>query len=268
MSKDKQERVCFENLYSNVGGKYVARRLGFLKKAVVVESWDESPDFLVLEDGKAIGIEHFLFDQTYIENRAGSRVKDEETWEVYEKHHEALEKGSYNSDVAAKDIEIIFQDTFDIATYFDFDICMNHFGRIFDNHVGKISKYKVNLNMYEKTELYFLVEVSSLFFSEHRKVIKCLARRPDNALVQVSGNHIIFTDFMIEKIKKQIGVLQGVIFQNYSYYDLDKRIKDMVYLDTTSIEAFEKSLKAQKIQVYKEYFIDVPKIQTKLNLVK
>ncbi len=268
MGKDNQENVCFNNLLSNKGGKYVRNKLKFLKNVESVSSWSESPDFLVVDNGKAIGFEHFLFDQTYIGERAGSRVKDEETWKMYEKYHKALIEGTYNSDEAAAALEKVIQRAFDISQLFDYETCMEQFERVFDKHVKKIPDYINNLHAYKEKDLFFLVEVSSLFMSNHTKIIRCVARREDDAVVFLGGNHIVLTERIIRKIESQIGILKGVILQNYSFFDLEKHIEDMVYLDTTSLEALHESIKSQKIQIYKEYFVYAPKIRTKVNLVK
>lgn len=147
MGKDKQEDICFKNLQSYKRGKYTNAKLGFLKGTTVVDSWSESPDFLVVNNGKAYGIEHFMVDQAYVDRRAGSRIVNEDAWNMYETYHKALEEKSYNSNNAALALEKVIQNAFDIATLFDYGTCMDQFDRIFDKHVKKIPRYLDNLHI-------------------------------------------------------------------------------------------------------------------------
>ncbi len=269
MSKDKQEKICFSNLYSNIGGKYVSDKLNIIKQAKIIDSWDESPDFLLVDGNNAFGIEHFVFDQTYIERRAGSRVVNEETWAIYDIYHKDLEDGAFNSNNAAKDLEKLIQDMVDIATMFDYETCMNQFDRIFNKHAKKIINYMNNLNNYREKNIYFLIEVRSLFINNYKNntSIKCIAHRKDDAIVDIDVKQVVFTNKMIDIIKNQIGVLKGIVFQNYSFFDLNNKIKSMVFIDTSSIEAFKNSLEKQRIKVYKDYYYNVPRVRTCLNVV-
>ena len=266
MGKDRQEEICFANLKSNIGGKYVTRKLRDFRTAVKIEEWKESPDFLAIADDKALAVEHFVVDQLYIENRAADRVIDERIWGVYGAHHEALINNNFDVEAACADIETELQYALDIATQFNYDICMDQFERVFNKHAKKIPTYLDNLQDYQNKDLFFLIEVSSLQIERYSNIIKCLATRNDGGQIKLCGNRVIITQRMIDIIKKQIGVLKGIMFQNYSFVDLKKQIRDMLYFDLSSQESLEESIKAQKIAIYKSFQIYASKINLKFDL--
>ncbi len=266
MGKDRQEDICFKNLQSGIGGKYVSRKLKDFRTAVINDAWKESPDFLAIADGKALAVEHFVIDQLYIENRAADRVVDERVWGVYGVHHEALINNVFNAEAACADIENELQYALDMATQFDYDNCMDQFDRVFNKHAKKIPTYLDNLQDYQNKDLFFLIEVSSLQIERYSNIIKCLATRNDGGQIKLCGNNVIITQRMIDIVKSQIGVLKGIVFQNYSYVDLNKQMRDMLYLDLSSVESLEESIKAQKIDIYKSFHIYAPKINLKFDL--
>lgn len=61
MGKEKEESICFENIRINKG-KYINSRLKEINDATLVDSWLESPDFLLRNDESTYGIEHFVVD--------------------------------------------------------------------------------------------------------------------------------------------------------------------------------------------------------------
>ena len=263
MGKDGQEVVCFKNLKSSIGGKYVNKMLRDFRHAYVVEEWEESPDFLVEHGEKGIGVEHFVIDHSYSNSRAVSRIFDHNIWNVYNVHHSALENGVLDEDLAINDLQKEMQLAFDLIAEFDYEICMDQFKRVFDNHIRKIPSYLSNMQ-YKNKYLYFLIEYRSLLLGG----VKCIAIRSDGAAVEVNANSIVFTERMVDIIEKHIGKLWGIIIQNYSFFDVGNTIQSMVYLDMTSRESLAKSLKEQQIKVYKRFYLEVPRRNLRLILEK
>lgn len=266
LGKDKQEIICYNNLNSKIGGKYVTQKLSVLRDAFFVEKWKESPDFLLEKDDVAFGIEHFTVDQVYLKNRAAGRVANERIMDVYKTHHATLLDEQFDAEAASQDIGNEMQFVFGLTTQFDYEISMNQFERVFDKHVQKIESYRNNLSNYQKMHLFFLIESSSMIFDRYDKFIRCIAVRNDGALVTIAGKGIVITKRMLEIFKKQIGVLDGIILQNYSFIDLEKELKAMVYFDLSSESNFNESIRAQKIQIYEKYYILAPKVNLKINL--
>lgn len=266
MGKDKQEEICFANLQAGKGGKYAKKILRDFRNANRIVEWNESPDFLSTIDGTALAVEHFTIDQIYIENRSANRIVNERVWAAYEMHHSALEEDRFNSEMACKDIEKEMQFALDQATKFDYDICMSQFERVFDNHARKITSYAMNLKEYEKKKIYFLIELSSWFIERYSGIVKCMAVRMDGGLVSLHGNGIIITIKMIEILRKHIGMLDGVVLQSYSSLDLNMTMREMIYLDLTSAENLEKSIKEQRLEIYKKYYLVAPKVNLKFDL--
>lgn len=266
MGKDKQEEVCFANLQAGKGGKYAKKMLRDFRNSKRILEWNESPDFLSMIDGTALAVEHFTVDQIYIENRSANRIVNERVWSTYKVHHSALEEDRFDSERACRDIEKEMQFALDQATKFNYETCMSQFERVFDNHARKITSYAENLKKYEKKKVYFLIEFSSWFIEKYSGMVKCMAVRSDGGLVSLHGNGIIITTRMIEILRKQIGILEGVVLQSYSSLDLNMTMREMIYLDLTSEENLEKSIKEQKVEIYKKYYLVAPKVNIKFDL--
>lgn len=266
MGKDKQEEICFANLLSGKGGKYAKMKLRDFHNSNRIMDWTESPDFLSVIDGKALAVEHFVVDQIYIENRSAERIVNERVWTTYELHHSALEEDRFNSEKACQDLGKEIQFALDQAAKFNYDTCLSQFERVFDNHARKIPSYVENLRKYEEKKIYFLIEFNSWFTEKYSGIVKCIAVRMDGGLVSLHGNGIIITTKMIDILKKQIGVLEGVILQSYYSLDLNMALRELIYLDLTSEENLEKSIKEQRIEIYKEYYLLAPKVNLKLDL--
>lgn len=266
MGKERQEEICFENLKSKKGGKYVSKMLAAFRKGTKIDDWKESPDFIVEVDKKILAVEHFTVDSIYVNKRSANRMTDEKLWSTYNTHHEALEKGVLDESIACKDLEQDLQFALDVSRTFDYDISMEQFERIFENHVRKIPKYMENLIEYQDKEIYFLIEMSLWWFSRYRGLFDCIAIRKDGGEIRLDGSSIIITEKIVEIMKGQIGILKGIIIQGYTSLDLNKDMKSMVYLDLSSENEFEKSIAKQRIEIYKEYYLSVPKINVKFNL--
>ncbi len=267
MGKERQEEICFNNLKIN-SGKYITKSLRELNSAHRIADWEESPDFLAILDNTAFGIEHFTVDQVYIaeSNRSTCRLSDENAWDIYGEHHEAQEKGTYKAEEAGKDISELIQCALDYTRQFDYDAFLCHFTRVFEKHVGKIDRYCANMGKYSKIKLYFLIELDSVVFNESHGMIRCYGIRRDGAKIRLAGNGIIITEGMLEVIKKQIGNLEGIILQSYSLLDLLYGMNQMVYLDLRTEMSLAESLKEQRIEVYKSFYIEAPNIELKLEM--
>lgn len=266
MGKEKQEYICFQNLRTKLGGKYVSEKLRDFRYANVVGEWKESPDFVAEFDGVALAVEHFTVDQVYYENRSANKVINENMEEMYTIHHEALVNGEFDEDAARRDVEENIQYGIDSLRQFDYEICINQFERIFDKHVNKIPRYMERLNLYSNIKLYFLIEVNPFFITNRGGIVKFNAVRSDGCTVSISGNEIIITANMLEIIRRQVGVLDGVIIQLYSYLNFNKTLKSMIYLDLTSENGLKECIKKQRIVVYKSYSIYPHQINFKINI--
>ena len=266
MRKEKQEFICFDNLKTKLGGKYVSDKLRDFRHANVVGDWEESPDFVAEIEGIALAVEHFTVDQVYYENRSSNKVINENMEGMYTIHHETLVNDDFDQDAACRDMEENIQNGIDSLRRFEYEICINQFQRIFDKHVKKIPRYKDRLKIYTDIKLFFLIEVNSFFVTNRKGIIKFNAIRDDGCTVSMNGNEIIITDDMLEIIRKQIGVLDGVILQLYSYLNFNKTLKSMIFLDLKTEDGLKESIKKQRIAVYKSYSVFAPKINFKLNI--
>lgn len=267
MGKEKEESICFKNIRINKG-KFINSRLKEINDAMLIDSWLESPDFLLRNDESTYGIEHFVVDQVYLQDfkRSSGRIVDGQLWDTYSENHEDLLSDRFNADKALNSIQEVTQLALDVTTKFDYGVYIQQLTRIYNKHVEKIPRYLERLENYENVKLYFLIELNSLVIPQGQGTIKCFGLREDGANVLIKGNRIIMTYDMLDLFKGQIGVLEGIIIQQYSLLDMKRNMTDEVYIDLTSIEAMKRSLEKQRIDVYRNYCICAPKCKISLNL--
>ena len=267
MGKEKEESVCFKNIRIKKG-KYINSCLRKINDATPVESWLESPDFLLRNDESTYGIEHFVVDQVYLQDfkRSSSRIVDGQLWDTYSENHEDLISDRFDADKALNSIQEVTQLALDITTKFDYGVYIQQFSRIYNKHVEKIPRYLEHIEKYENAKLYFLIELNCLVIPQGQGTIKCFGLREDGANVLIKGNRIVMTNDMLDLFKEQIGVLEGIIIQQYSLLDMKRDMKDEVYIDLTSAEAMRRSLEKQRIDIYKNYYICAPKCKLNLKL--
>lgn len=267
MGKEKEESICFRNIRIKKG-KYINSCLKEINDATPVDGWLESPDFLLRNDKSTYGIEHFVVDQVYLKDfkRSSGRIVDGQLWDTYSENHEDLISDRFDTDKAINSIQEVTQLALDITTKFDYGVYIQQLTRIFNKHVKKIPRYLERLEKYENVKLYFLIELNSLVIPQGQGTIKCFGQRKDGANVLIKGNRIILTNEMLDLFKEQIGVLEGIIIQQYSLLDMKRGMTDEVYIDLTSTEAMRRSLEKQRIDVYRNYCICAPKCKISLNL--
>ena len=269
MGKEKEENICFDNLKKK-RGKYINAQLKRINNAIKVEGWMESPDFLLSDSESTYGIEHFAVDQVYLHDfkRSSGRIVDSQLWKTFNDNHEDLVSKQFKPEKALDNIQETMQLALDITTAFDYKKFMEQFVRIYKKHTEKIPRYQERMKNYDNVQLYFLIEMNSLIIPQSQGFIKCYAIRDDGAKVLVKGNRIIITHDMLGAFEKQIGVLQGIIIQQYALFDLQRDMTAEVYIDLTSREAMKTSLDIQGIDIYKSYYIEAPTCKVNFKLDK
>ena len=115
----------------------------------------ERPDFVLKYNGHKIGIEHFRADTILNEHTDSESMKfDGQRKKMYEKHHAELLNDEFDVDASAKDIETSINKSLDAASNFDYKAFINNLKDIFEQHAGKVSKYKKKCD-----EVWFLIDI-------------------------------------------------------------------------------------------------------------
>lgn len=124
-----------------------------LKKYAVHE--DERPDFILVNNGYKIGIEHFRADTILNEHADSESMKfDGKRNTVFKRHNTALLNDEFDAISAANDIEVNINESLAAASEFDYDVFVRNLKNVFNAHVDKVPDYKKKCN-----EVWFLVDV-------------------------------------------------------------------------------------------------------------
>ena len=124
-----------------------------LKKYKICEG--ERPDFILLNDGYQIGIEHFRADTILNEHADSNSMKfDGKRKAMFKKHNTALMNDKFDAISAANDIEANINTSLNAASGFDYGAFVKNLKNVFDAHADKVSDYKKKCN-----EVWFLIDV-------------------------------------------------------------------------------------------------------------
>lgn len=112
-----------------------------LKRYMVEEG--ERPDFILINEGYKIGIEHFRADTILNEYTDSESMKlDGQRKKMYEKHHEELLNDVFDADASAKDLETYMNKSIDASLTFDYKTFINNLKDVFEQHANRVPEYK------------------------------------------------------------------------------------------------------------------------------
>lgn len=132
-----------------------------LKRYMVEER--ERPDFILINEGYKIGIEHFRADTILNEYTDSESMKlDGQRKKMYEKHHEKLLNDEFDADISAKDLEAYMNKSIDASLTFDYKTFINNLKDVFEQHANRVPEYKKKCN-----EIWFLIDIG--IENEHLK---------------------------------------------------------------------------------------------------
>lgn len=124
-----------------------------LKRYMVEEG--ERPDFILINEGYKIGIEHFRADTILNEYTDSESMKlDGQRKKMYEKHHEELLNDVFDADASAKDLETYMNKSIDASLTFDYKTFINNLKDVFEQHANRVSEYKKKCD-----EVWFLIDM-------------------------------------------------------------------------------------------------------------
>ena len=124
-----------------------------LKRCVIVD--EERPDFILVKDGRKIGIEHFRADTILNEYTDSDSMKfDGQRKKMYAKHHNELLNDKFDVDESAKDIEASINKSLDAISKFDYNRFIFNMRKVFEQHASNVHKYKKKCD-----EVWFLIDV-------------------------------------------------------------------------------------------------------------
>ena len=124
-----------------------------LKRYMVEEG--ERPDFILINEGYKIGIEHFRADTILNEYTDSESMKlDGQRKKMYEKHHEELLNDVFDADASAKDLETYMNKSIDASLTFDYKTFINNLKDVFEQHANRVSEYKKKCD-----EVWFLIDI-------------------------------------------------------------------------------------------------------------
>lgn len=267
MGKEAFERKCIEDLLKMRCGKETKKYLSQLSGYELDETWEESPDFLFRKDDSVIGIEHFVVDMFPQENRAGSRMVYEQQSELFTEHHDSLMQDTFDDKKACTGMENLLQTQMDMVSTFNYDSFLNEFSRIVYRHGKKIDRYVERLNAQKPSDmkLFFLVEMRHVITQLYSKnfPVKCI-RKDGAAVLKHRLTQIPFTFDFLNIFKTFIGKVNGIIIMSYEFNDAFNGLTNISFIDLKDENAMYEGLCKQKIEIYKSFSYEFPKVKIKL----
>lgn len=274
MGKERYERKCIEDLLTFTQGKATERYVKKFREYSVIEDWSEAPDFLLFNQEKYCGIEHFVVDVFYDEIegqvRSGSRLVCGNTDNTYQKYHKDLEDDIFNAKEAGIAVENCIQQKVDLLSSFNYTRFVDKFKQTLEKHIGKVPRYHEHLaasGYPSDVPMFFCIE-ERVLNETSGLVFRCKMIRHDGAIILDSPRIIPLTDEIVEVFETNCGKIKGIFIASYDMKDLyEQRMLDMIFLDMTSKEALHDSIKKQKRQVFKSFYYDIPQGKIKLNVI-